>query len=85
VRDLSKRSEWDDLVFGSYSRDQVQKAVDWPAWQGVRLALLGQPLAFKHAHLHSFLCSAEAQNARTRARICVTNYIHALSRGGLLK
>jgi hypothetical protein len=82
VIDYSNRRSWDDLVFGSYSLKEVQAAVVWTSWQLLRAALLGRPLDERYTRLRSFL--VEQDNSR-QAQIVITNYVHALSRGGLIK
>jgi hypothetical protein len=80
--DYASRRTWDPLVFGTASPSAVQRAVADPSWQRLRRSLLGQPLETKFDALHAFLNAAPGDSLR---QVCVTNYVHALSRGGLIK
>ena len=74
--------DWSRLYFGPLSRDEIQEHVKDVAWQELRLSLLGEQLSVKYAKLASWLtlnsCSRVSQ-------VQVTNYVTALSRGGLIK
>ena len=72
---------WNSLIFGSYSRDQIQKAVADPEWQVIREELVGEPLRTKYARLLGWLA---VNDYSERSKIQVSNYVNALKRGGLI-
>jgi len=72
---------WNSLIFGSYSRDQIQRAVADPEWQVFRGELVGEPLRTKYARLLGWLA---VNDYSERFKIQVTNYVNALKRGGLI-
>ena len=74
---------WQNLIFGSFSHDDVAASIIDPSWQTLRVRLLGTPLLDRYEHLFSFVSSAPSTERRRR-EICVTNYIHSLRRGGLI-
>jgi hypothetical protein len=80
---------WDELVFGVFSQTEIQHCVAWEYWQMCRRSMLGTDLEYKWRRLKCFLtdvqCSSFTDDDRKRARICVTNYVNALKRGGLIK
>jgi len=72
---------WDSLVFGTYSRESIQKAVADPQWQDLRTLLVGTSLQTKYIGLVDWLQDSEYS---TMSKIQVTNYVNALKRGGLI-
>lgn len=75
-------SKWESLRFGVYGLKTVLAAVREPEWQSVRVSMLGTSLETKHATLVAYLAASQHSE---HAKICVTNYVNALRRGGLLK
>jgi hypothetical protein len=74
---------WEDrFVFGRFSHREVLEAVTDPNWQVMRRAMSATTLETKWALLENFLLS---ERGSRRAQICVTNYVYALKRGGLIK
>jgi hypothetical protein len=78
------RLDWNRLVFGSYSHDEVKIAIANVQWQTLRASLLNAPLAEKFAALERFVDAPGDTPPIELRRICVTNYVHALARGGLI-
>lgn len=88
---------WKKLYFGRVSPKEVAEAVRDDRWQAVRREMKGVSLERKYQMLGDYLLgeTLEAQRAdltseeRARilrkARIRCTNYVTALSRGGLIK
>lgn len=83
--DYRRRSTWDCLVFGVYGRRTIDEAVDWTPWQLLRISMKGQSLGQRYARLHNFLSEQSGRGNALRAQIVITNYVHALSRGGMIK
>ena len=83
--DYRRRSTWDCLVFGVYGRTEIDTAVDWTPWQLLRISMKGQSLGQRYARLHNFLSEQSGRGNGPRAKIVITNYVHALSRGGMIK
>lgn len=73
--------DWNKLIYGTYSQDEILVAVDNAEWQKLRKSLLGVPLATKYFELQQYV---KKYNSRA-AKIRVTNYVNALKRGGLIK
>lgn len=74
--------DWSRLYFGSLGRDEIQEHVKDAAWQELRQSLLGEHLSVKYDKLVSWLVLNEYSRA---SQVQVTNYVTALSRGGLIK
>jgi hypothetical protein len=74
--------DWTKLYFGKLDRKEIQACVVKEDWQKIRLDMKGKTLDYKYATLCWWIkhkdCSREAQ-------VQVTNYVTALSRGGLIK
>lgn len=84
------RLDWRSLYYGHVSPQEVARAVGDPEWQRLRLAMKGQPLETKYA----MLCGYRATKASNpdlpysewgMVQVRITNYVTALSRGGLIK
>lgn len=85
--------DWRKLYFGRVSKSEVQRAITQPAWQGLREHLKGESLEEKYYTLLTYLAlktedynrglidDEELRNVHVR----ITNYVTALSRGGLIK
>ncbi len=74
--------DWRLLYFGAVGRSEVLVFVQDNHWQKVRLSMKGVSLAEKYRILTEYL--AEEPNSRAY-QVRVTNYVTALSRGGLIK
>ena len=72
--------DWQKLDFGHITRDEIWWAVKDGEWQQLRKSLKGLPLAKKFNKLQCFL---EEHNNR-RTQICITNYVNALRRAGMV-
>lgn len=72
---------WNDLVFGSFTAQQIHEAVKDPEWQEFRVNLLGTTMNYRRVQLHKWMCEHSHSH---EAQIQVTNYVNALKRGGLI-
>lgn len=72
---------WSKLIFGTYDRETVLTHVQDEEWQHVRVSLLHTSLRVKYYTLLGYVTA----NNNWHARVCVTNYVNALKRGGLIK
>jgi hypothetical protein len=70
------------LTFGSYSTKEVLLEVAFPNWQRVRVSMLLKPDEFKWNTLRQYLID---NNFSQHAKVCVTNYVYALARGGIIR
>lgn len=85
--------DWHSLYFGHVSPQEVRRAVADPNWQDLRISLKGLPLHFKHKYLSDYrdrMHNAYVYGNLTKAQwrdveVRLTNYVTALSRGGLIK
>lgn len=84
--------DWSKLYFGKVSRDEIRCAIDNAEWQSLRKQLKGKPLEIKYSMLRSYYNEAvrryRLHNDKTSERMLevrLTNYVTALSRGGLIK
>ena len=75
-------SQWNSLIFGSYSHSQVKWAINDYTWQRLRVHLLGMSSRYKYTHLVRYIEEGVNQEQR---RVQVTNYVNALKRGGLIE
>lgn len=82
--------DWRKLYFGCVSKLEVQRVIAQPAWQGLRVNLKGKSLedtlltylALKtEDYNRGLIDDEELRNVHVR----ITNYVTALSRGGLIK
>lgn len=73
---------WKKLYFGHINRQEIKKAINDNTWQRLRLDLKGRDLINKYYRLLYYL---ERNNFNKKAKIQVTNYVTALSRGGLIR
>lgn len=74
--------DWKKVYFGHMNKNEVLAAVKDPEWQAMRIAMKGATLQHKYLCLTAWL---KAQNYSREAQVQVTNYVTALSRGGLIK
>lgn len=73
--------DWHKLYFGRMSTKEVLHAVKDPAWQRIRISMKNQSLEFKYDILTDWL---DTCNNSRKSQVQVTNYVTALSRGGLI-
>lgn len=76
--------DWSKLYFGKLDKQQTLKAVQNEEWQKVRRSMKGKSLEEKYSILSNYLLENEA-NDMMNVHIRITNYVTALSRGGLIK
>lgn len=82
--------DWHTLYFGHVSPTEVHEAVKDPEWQALRASLIGTTLETKYNELQSYYSRervkvAPNSQAARYLEVRITNYVTALSRGGLLK
>lgn len=73
---------WKKLYFGHVPVVDVRKHTPQPGWQEIRIFMKGKSLEVKYGTLCRWLLLNDFSYA---SRIQVTNYVTALSRGGLIK
>ena len=73
--------DWHKTYFGKVHIKEVLQVVKDEEWQKVRLDIKGKSLEYKHSELCNWLLRNKYSKA---AKIQVTNYTTALSRGGLI-
>lgn len=74
--------DWRKLYFGHVSVADMRKYTPNADWQAVRLSMKGTTTGFKYRVLCSWLLDCDFAYS---AKIQVTNYVTALSRGGIIK
>ena len=93
--------DWSLLYSGAVSPQEVQEAIRDPEWQELRRDLKGTGLATKYYALLGYenrtelsiqqqyrdglITSEDVQRLRRLLYVRTTNYVTALSRGGLIK
>ena len=81
--------DWSKLYFGKISPSEVAQAVKNNEWQKVRQEMKGMSLSDKYKTLNSYynkaIKEASSEHSKRMVKVRVTNYITALSRGGLIK
>lgn len=83
--------DWHELYFGHVSPKEVQQAIKDSEWQDLRRSIKGVSLAEKHRKLTEYKLAMNERipEANKRAwrmvEVRLTNYVTALSRGGLIK
>lgn len=85
--------DWRKLYFGRVSKSEVQRAITQPAWQGLREHLKDKSLEEKYYTLLTYLALKTEDHKRgliddeelRNVHVRITNYVTALSRGGLIK
>jgi len=90
--DEGEALNWNSLIFGSFNRDEIRQAVySDSSWQTLRASLLGTSPERKYAALAEYVTLEEdpehpcSEYGRRQREIRVTNYVHCLRRGGLIK
>lgn len=80
------KMDWHKLYFGHVSPAEVQEAVKDEDWQRIRKSIKGASLEMKFLTLRAYLCNEKAAGKDMRmVQVRITNYVTALSRGGLIK
>lgn len=79
---LQDAVNWTHLQFGQFPVREVIKQTNWGPWQLMRRSMLGESLEFKMRCLEGYL---EINHNSHHAKCVVTNYVHALKRGGLIR
>lgn len=85
--------DWRSLYYGHVESQEVAKAVKDYEWQALRRAMKGKSLETKYAMLKSYRWTMIARLEAGRidmdewrmVEVRITNYVTALSRGGLIK
>lgn len=85
--------DWHTLYYGHVSPQEVQKAVNDHEWQALRRAMKGKSLETKYAMLCGYRATMVSrleaghidEDGWRMVEVRITNYVTALSRGGLLK
>lgn len=74
--------DWRKLYFGKVTKQEVNRYVRDAHWQRIRMSMKGLSTELKY----KILCNYLAENPTSRAyQVRVTNYVTALSRGGIIK
>lgn len=85
--------DWRSLYYGHVEAQEVAKAVKDYEWQALRRAMKGKSLETKYAMLKGYRATMIARLEAGRideyewrmVEVRITNYVTALSRGGLIK
>lgn len=85
--------DWRSLYYGHVESQEVAQAVKDPEWQTLRRAMKGKSLETKYAILKGYRATMIARLEAGRinedewrmVEVRITNYVTALSRGGLIK
>jgi hypothetical protein len=78
----SEDMHWDEMHCGRITKHEIKKYVSQQKWQLVREDMKGASLEYKYKACREWL----RENKYSRdSYVQVTNYINALSRGGLIK
>lgn len=88
--------DWRSLYYGHVSPQEVAQAVGDPEWQSLRRAMKGESLETKYAMLKGYRATMIARLGANpfnpanvdewrMVEVRITNYVTALSRGGLIK
>ena len=75
--------DWRKLYFGKVHPEEVREAVKDSRWQTLRVAIKGLPLERKYQILLNYYNRYKEEGRAIEVRL--TNYVTALSRGGLIK
>lgn len=81
---------WRALYFGKVSSQEVREAIRDDEWQKVREEMKGKSLEEKYDMLRDYYDTTfwkivGDEHAERMLKVRVTNYVTALSRGGLIK
>ena len=73
--------DWSELHFGIIRKKDIKRCVSRQDWQEVRHRMKGTNLEYKYKTCKEWL---ERNDYSDESKIQVTNYVNALSRGGLV-
>ena len=79
---VNEKMDWRNLYSGRVTTAEVQTYIQDSEWQSLRESLKGKSLEWKYVVLRDYLLEHPDERAR---QVRVTNYVTALSRGGLIK
>ena len=79
---VGAKDDWHMLYFGHVPVVDMRKYTPEAEWQKVRIDMKGKTLVYKYNSLCRWLICCQFSYA---SKIQVTNYVTALSRGGLIK
>ena len=87
---MTSQLNWRALYFGKVSPQEVQEAVSDSEWQKTRISMKGKSLEAKYDILQTYYLTTfwkivGDDHAGRMLNVRVTNYVTALSRGGLIK
>lgn len=85
--------DWRSLYYGHVESQEVARAVKDYEWQALRRAMKGKSLETKYAMLKGYRATMIArleagsinEDEWRMVEVQITNYVTALSRGGLIK
>ena len=81
----SVKPVWRNLYRGHVTVGEVRTAIQDPEWQCLRESLKGTSLEWKYVVLRDYLMERTSKKEHEARQVRVTNYVTALSRGGLIK
>ena len=83
------KQAWNTLYFGHVTPAEVQEAVHDVQWQQIRESMKGMSTDDKYKTLHGYLQFKQDmlvdEHEMRMAHVRITNYVTALSRGGIIK
>lgn len=87
---LQEQLNWRNLYFGKVSPKEVQEAIQDAHWQKLRKSLKGTTTLIKYLTLKAYYLTEcekvkDDAHALRMLQVRVTNYVTALSRGGIIK
>lgn len=82
---MENKLDWKKLYFGKVHPEEVAIYVKDVDWQKVRLYMKGKSLQEKYQILRNYYYSHLKEGGNRAVEVRITNYVTALSRGGLIK
>lgn len=80
---------WGSLYFGKIKQSEIREAIRDAQWQQVRLSMKGMSTEDKYKTLEAYLAFKKDmlvnEHEMRMVHVRVTNYVTALSRGGIIK
>ena len=77
--------DWRKLYFGKLNKRETLKVVKDETWQQVRISMKGKTVEEKYRILYEYVYSDLMDKVPRNKQIQSTNYVTALSRGGIIK
>lgn len=77
--------DWRKLYFGKIKRNEIEEAIKDLDWQKLRNSLKGKDLEYKYISLLNYYNENKNKGNLRLLQVRLTNYVTALSRGGLIK